>query len=55
MSRGRKCDRLRWTYPEVPLPRGVVRPSLEDIIDCWEAVGQGRSFEPRVKTQGKVE
>lgn len=23
---------LRWTYPEVPEPRGVVRPTFEDIL-----------------------
>lgn len=25
-------ERLRWTYPEVPEPRGVVRPTFEDMV-----------------------
>lgn len=31
LLRGLRCERLRWTYPEVPEPRGVERPTFEDI------------------------
>jgi hypothetical protein len=35
MSRGFMCARLRCTYPDVPEPRGVARPTLSDIFVRW--------------------
>lgn len=41
MSRGLRVERLRCTYPEVPEPRGVVRPTLEDILGMGMGMAMG--------------
>ena len=38
LSRGFSWDRLRWTYPDVPLPLGVERPTFEDIGTYFLAI-----------------
>lgn len=47
-SRGRRLAELRWTKPDVPEPRGVLRPTLEDMLKCREVsvalVSEFRAF-----------
>ncbi len=31
-SRGLRCERFLCTYPDVPLPRGVERPTFDDMM-----------------------